>query len=218
MRVLKRVMSALTHFEQSVAPLMREQLARTGLPWYYLRNLILLAGDLKDAEAVPYIGKHLLHEHQHVSKTALSTLTKLGAQQANQILAGVLPRLDASSQRLLFVYFGNMRSDAALDFMLAKLDPALPDRDEALAIDLIVALGRIGRPEAVRVLKKIIRPGWLGGLFAGKVNEKVLAASIKALSEIGGDQAKDLIGKFTHHGNPEIARAAEEALLTVKKD
>ena len=217
MRVRKRVMSALTHFEKSVAPLVREQLAQGGLPWYYIRNLILLAGDLKDAESVPYVGKYLLHEHPQVGKTALSTLTKLGAPQANAILAGALPRLDAPSQRLLFVYFGTARSDAALDLMLAKLDPVLPDRDEALAIDLIVALGRIGRREAVPALKKVMRPGRLGIFFSGKVNEKVLVASIKALGEIGGDEAKSLIGKFTHHGKPEIAKAAQEALQSFTK-
>ncbi len=216
MRVRKRVMSALTHFEQPVGPAVREQLQQTGLPWYYVRNLIMLAGELKDVECVPLLGNFLAHEHQQVQKAALSTLVKLGGDEANRLLAAALPKLDPSSQRLLFVHFGNARSEAALDLMLNRLDPTLPEKDESLAIDLITALGRIGKPAAVAAIKKIIRPGRLGGLFGGKVNEKVLLVSLKALGEIGGAEAKDLIDKFVRSGKPAIAKAAQVASMACK--
>jgi hypothetical protein len=216
MRVRKRVMQALTHFDRPIGPLVREQLQRSDLPWYYLRNLILLAGDLKALECVPDVGKNLSHEHPQVQKTALSTLLKLGGEEANLILAAALPRLDAASQRMLYVYFGTARSGAAIELMLGKLEPGLPDRDEGLALDLITAVGRIGLPAAAPVIKKIIRPGGLGRLFGGKVNEKILLASIKALGEIGGAEAKEVIGKFTRHAKPEVAKAAQVALQNIK--
>ena len=217
MRIRKKALNALSRSPQTTGPLVRQQMQQPNAPWYYLRNLILLVGETKDVEATPLIANHLEHENPQVRKVALSTLIKLGGEAAEKKLAEVLPKLDHPSQRLVFSYLGNAHSKAAIEFMLKKLDPSLPDKDQQFAIELITALGKIGSPEAVPAMKKILRPGIFGGLLKGKTNEKITIATLRALGEIGGKEAQDVIGKFTRHDNAEIARTAQKAMSALSR-
>ncbi|HPM78347.1 MAG TPA: hypothetical protein PK961_14750 [bacterium] len=212
MRVRKKVITGLERFPESAKPLVREYLEKPDQPWYFIRNLVVLAGDMKDEQAIVLIAKQMTSQHEQVRKACLSSLIKMNNERANQMMAQALPNLDLSSQRMLYTHFGNARSQAGLEYMLQQLDPTLPEKNEPLAIDLIAALGKIGGEEALPVLKKIIRPGKLSSLFGSKVSDKITEATLRALGDLGGEEAKDIVQKFVRNNKPEIARTAQAAL------
>jgi HEAT repeat protein len=212
MRARKRALAMLTRLGAEAAPLTREYLSAPSLPWYFIRNLVTLAGDLKDASAETAIAKHLRHEHPQVRKACLAALMRLGTAFAGDALAAELPNLDAANQRLVINHLASVKSRAGLDFIRTTLDPTLVERDEPLALDLIAALGRAGDAEAAPLLKKLLRPGGIAGLFKGKANERIAAAVLRALGEIGGDEAKAVLSKYVRDPDATVAKTAQQAL------
>ncbi|NLH49035.1 MAG: HEAT repeat domain-containing protein [Myxococcales bacterium] len=212
MRIRKKTFSVLNRMAESAAPLVRDFLNAPNLPWYFVRNLIMLVGDLQDTYAESVVARHLKDENVQVRKACYATLMKLGTPSANEALAQALPDMDAAAQRSLFMHFALTRSAAGLEFMLAKTEPDMINKDEAYAADLIAALGKIPDPRVLPALKKILKPGGFSGLFKAKQNDRITLAVIRALGEIGGDEAKALIGKHVRDGNADIARAAQLAM------
>lgn len=212
MRVRKKVITALERLPETAKPLVRQHLEKPDQPWYFIRNLVLLTGDMKDDQAIALIAKQLTNEHEQVRKACLTSLIKINNERANQTIAQVLPELDPSSQRMLFTHFGNARSKAALEYMIEQLDPTLPEKNEPLAVELIAALGKIGSDQALPIFKKIIRPGKFSSLFGSKVSDKITETTLRALGDLGGEDAKEIVQKFVRNNKPDIARAAQLAL------
>jgi HEAT repeat protein len=136
----------------------------------------------------------------------------LGTAFAGDALAAELPNLDAANQRLVINHLASVKSRAGLDFIRTTLDPTLVERDEPLALDLSAALGRAGDAEAAPLLKKLLRPGGIAGLFKGKANERIAAAVLRALGEIGGDEAKAVLSKYVRDPDATVAKTAQQAL------
>jgi len=214
MRVRKKAMSVLARMPQTAAPQLRDLLGENDQPWYFVRNLVLLSAEFQDVgrDLETAISSHISDQNEQVRKACLSALVKFGTPSADAILAEIMPTLDEASQRVIVNHFGHTRSAAGLDFMLGLLDAGAIERDEAMATDVINALGRIGDLRAAPILKKILKPGGLAGLFKSRPNDRITAAVLRAFGELKAEDAKGLIGKFAHDANPEIARAAQTAM------
>ncbi|MDP8222019.1 MAG: hypothetical protein P9L99_01550 [Candidatus Lernaella stagnicola] len=223
MRVRKKAMHVLTRIPEAAGPQIRDHLSKPEHPWYFVRNLIHLAGDMKAAGALPEgieraVAAHAKHENEQVRKVCLSTLVKIGNDNADGILAEMLPKLDEGSRRIVINHMGHRRSPQAIEYMLGLLEPGLVDRDEEWALELISAFGRIGDERAVPPLKKTLKPGGLAGLFKRGPNEKVIAAILRALGNIGGEDTKSIVSKFTHDANANVSRAAQDALRNLSAE
>lgn len=219
MRLRKKVMSVLTRMPQVAAPAVRDLLEQPGQPWFFVRNLILLAAEFKDADGhiEKAVERHLTDKNEQVHKACLSTLVKIATPAADEILAGVLPKLDDGSQRMIINHLGHTRSKAGVDFMLGLLATRVIERDESLATDVIHALGRIGDDRAGTVLLKVLKPGGLAGLFKSRPSDRITATILRALSDLKAENALSLIRKFAHDSNPDIARAAQAAIRKMEE-
>jgi hypothetical protein len=212
MRVRKKALSVLTRMPEAAVPMLLKKLGESGHPWYFVRNLVHLAADLKAPGVEAGLTARLRDENEQVRKATLATLIRLGTPAADEILAAQLSELDAAGQRMIVNHLAHSRSAAAVDFMIDTLDLALIDRDEPFAIDLINALGRVSDQRALPLLKKILQPGGFSGLFKSKPNDKIVTAILRALGNLGGDEAKVMVGKYVRNANPEVARAAQSAM------
>lgn len=216
-KVRKRALSALTHYPGPLADLIRGRLKEPDLPWYFIRNLINLAGDINSSAAIPQIANHLTHENAQVSKASLAMMLKIGGKQVCQLLGESLPKLDHANQRLVFTFLGNNKSDAGLDFMLSLLNPVLMEKDESLTSDLVVAMGKIGDPKAIPAIKMLIRPNRLSRWFGPKISDRMTMSILQAFGDIGDPSVKEIVDKYIRSGNPEIAKIAQLAARMLEK-
>jgi len=211
MRVRKKSMSVLTNMPEAAKPLIREAINADEQPWYFLRNLLIIIGDLKDTACQNAAAKLLDHEYENVRKAALQAMIKFGTTTSDGLLAMQLPKLDNAGKHMVINRLGAARYKDGLSYMIGLWTPNLPDRDEPLALDLIAALGKIGDPEVLTLFRKILKPGF----FKARADDTVTAAVMRALGDIGGEEAKALAGKFVKNNNSEVAKAAQQAIQKI---
>jgi hypothetical protein len=61
-------------------------------PWYYLRNLVMLLGDLRDEQAVPPLHHLLDHGNPKVQREVVAALGKIGSRRSVPLLRSILEK------------------------------------------------------------------------------------------------------------------------------
>lgn len=211
MRVRKKAMSVLTNMPEASKPLIRDAINADEQPWYFLRNLLIIIGDLKDTACQTAVAKLLDHEYENVRKAALQAMIKFGTTTSDGLLAMQLPKLDNAGKHMVINRLGIAKYKDGLSYMMGLWTPSLPDRDEPLALDLIASLGKIGDPQALTLFRKILKPGF----FKAHADETITVAILRALGDIGGEEAKAMAGKFVKNSNAEVAKAAQQTLQKI---
>ena len=124
-----------------IAELQKKHLS---LEWYYLRNLVLLAGRLRMKDALHYVRLAMENKYPPVRSEALRTLVILeGRNAAGAITAGLSDkdhRVVITSVRLFATL--HMLTDSARAFFLAMLDRAGIDEDD-IEHDLLIEILRV---------------------------------------------------------------------------
>ncbi len=235
-RSLRRLLcEILTRMGEAVAPAIHERLRAPGTPWFLIRNLVMIMGDLKSPAAIEDIEWLGAHEHPRVREETLAYAAKTMATESKQMmveaLADVNPDVKKRALRIL-MKFPDLDDEAAAKViaMVEKKTPKDPPPEEEQAIesaaDLIAKLGPRDLPDGATVEDKLIEilepeqaKGLLGRITGAKSTRtpRMKAALIKALGATGADKSMKLLQGFQKEKDPAVKEAARNALGEIER-
>lgn len=174
--------------------------------WFVVRNVAELCGELAAEDTVPQLARHVAHADERVRRAVAGALAKIGTAAAAEPLRQMLR--DPSPQVRLQAVQGldGARSRGlAMSLALAVEDESNPD----VLREMLLALGRIGSPDAVQALSRAAAPG--RRLF-NRRPVAVRLAAIEALRLAGTPGAATALQGLLPDDDAEIRAAAERAL------
>src|SRR3989454_7232305 len=180
--------------------------------WYVVRNVAELVGELGLEDAVPQLAKQLEHEDERVRRSVALALAKVGSRSAAEPLRRALkdPAREVRLHAAMGVG-GRKASPLAMPLVVALEE----EEDEEVERELILALGRIGSPDAVQALIKFAQPS--GRLFGRKPSSLRLAA-VEALRLAATPAAIGTLQGLSDDGDKQVRGAALIALAQMKKN
>jgi hypothetical protein len=125
--------------------------------WYFVRNIVSVLGESKTDQALAYLRKAAEHKNVRIRQEVIKGLLTVGGKKAASILAKMLQDEDISVQETAVNAFGDFPGIGAEESrpLIAFLEGRpLKKKDQALTIEAIRALGKIGGPEAMEFLKR----------------------------------------------------------------
>ena len=187
----------------TVSPLLGRLLGHE--EWYVIRNVAELCGDLRAEHTVPQLARHTGHGDERVRRAVAGALAKIATPAAIEPLRQMLK--DPSPQvRLLVVQGldGPRSRGLAMTLALALEDESHLDVQR----ELLLALGRIGTPDAVQALA---RQAAAGRLFHRRPVSVRLAA-IEGLRLAGTAAAMHALQGLLKDDEGEVRRTVEAIL------
>jgi len=176
--------------------------------WYVVRNAADLCGEMRLADAVPDLARQIVHPDERVRKAVAEALGKIGTMQAMEPLRTLMT--DASpAVRLKAVVHLSGRNARGMPPAIAEL---LKGEDSAdVQHEALLALGRIGTPDAIKQLREWAQPG---GKLLGRKPLAVRLAAVKGLA-LAGPSAVDVLAALERDEAPEIRAAASDAVAAL---
>jgi len=171
-----------------------------------------LAGELQNPGLAPYLRGVLRSEGASLDlqKDAAKALQRIGGANAARILAEAVSGAPGEVAAVAAHALAATRSPRGLEVLVTTLRRSLREDDQALAREMIRALGRLAREEATPALAEIL--GRRSLLGRKKLRELKLAAAA-ALGRLPGDEARDLLERVARgRGDAQVRRAARTAL------
>jgi HEAT repeat protein len=179
--------------------------------WFVARNVAELLGELGMEDAVPALARQLDHADERVRKAVALALAKIGTRSAGEPLRRALRDKSAQVRMQVALGIGGRKSFAlAMPLVVAMGEEA----DEAVERELMLALGRIGSPDAVQALIKFAQPA--GRFFGRKPSGRRLAA-VEALRLAGTPAAIGTLEGLADDGDRQVRGAARAALEQLKR-
>lgn len=212
MRVRKNALTLLQAVgKESLSDIVSE-LQRPQNPWYLIRNLVLLLGELGDKEVCNFLTPTLAHPDVRVRRETVKALAKIGGEKAVSLLISCLYDRDLLVRKATVVALGDLgEAKAVPDLRNLMSIKSLVDKDPSLQAEVCIALGKIKSPAAVPDLIKIIeRRPWFH--FRSVREDAVRVSACWALGEIGGREAKSALGKVSRDPRSAVREAAQKAL------
>ena len=179
--------------------------------WYVVRNVAELVGELGLEDAVPQLAKQLEHEDERVRKSVALALAKVGSRGAAEPLRRALKDKSREVRMHAALGVGGRKASALAMPLVVALEE---EDDEEVERELILALGRIGSPDAVQALIKFAQPS--GKLFGRKPSSLRLAA-VEALRLAATPAAIGTLQGLSEDGDKQVRGAAVVALAQMKK-
>ncbi len=178
------VRKSLVDLIGQMAPLHISELgARLSDPrWYFVRNVVNILGSTRSAESLPHLNRTLRHPDARVRRETIRAIAGIRDRFAEEMLVASLSDDDVQNVGLAarFLATAGVRTAWAPLVAVARGE-GRGNRQTAARIEAIEALGRLGLPESVEVLREIARPR---GLMRGARAREVRAAAETALAVI----------------------------------
>jgi len=179
--------------------------------WFVVRNVAELVGELGLEEAVPALARQLDHEDERVRKAVALALAKTGSRSAAEPLRRALKDKSAEVRIQAAVGVGGRKASAlAMPLVVAMGE----EEDEAVEQELMLALGRIGSPDAVQALIKFAQPG--GKLF-GRKPTGLRVTAVEALRLAATPAAIGTLEGLGADSDKQVRAAAQAALRDLKQ-
>ena len=181
--------------------------------WFVVRNVADLVGELGMEEAVPALAKQLDHPDELVRKQVALALAKIGTRGAAEPLRRVLRDRSSEVRRQAALGVGGRKASALAMPLVVALEE---EKDPEVVRELVLALGRIGSPDAVQALIKIAQPS--GRLF-GRKPSALRVTAVEALRVAGTPTAIGTLQNLSNDSDKQVRAAARQALseLSLKK-
>jgi HEAT repeat protein len=178
--------------------------------WFVVRNVAELVGELGLEEAVPALARQLDHEDERVRKAVALALAKTGSRSAAEPLRRALKDKSPEVRIQAAVGVGGRKASAlAMPLVVAMGE----EEDEAVEQELMLALGRIGSPDAVQALIKFAQPG--GKLF-GRKPTGLRVTAVEALRLAATPAAIGTLEGLGADSDKQVRAAAQAALRDLK--
>jgi HEAT repeat protein/PBS lyase HEAT-like repeat-containing protein len=178
--------------------------------WFVVRNIAELAGELGLEESVPALAKQLDHEDERVRKAVALALAKIGSRNAAEPLRRALRDKSAGVRLQAALGVGGRKASAIGMPLVVALEE---EKDTEVQRELVLALGRIGSPDAVQALIKFAQPS--GKLF-GRRPTGLRVAAVEALRLAGGPAAIGTLQGLSGDSDRQVKAAAQAALVELK--
>jgi hypothetical protein len=176
--------------------------------WYVVRNVAELCGELKLEPAVAPLAKRMSHPDERVRRSVAGALARIGTPGTVEPLRQAL-RDKSPLVRLHAAQSLDGRKGRGLAMTLAV---AVEEESQAdVQREMLLALGRIGSPEALQAINRAAAPG--GKLFKRKPQALRLTA-IEAL-HAAGPAAVSHLKTLLEDEDPAIREAVKQAVTTL---
>lgn len=183
----------------------------TDTRWFVVRNAVDLLGEMHVKEAEGPLTDVLKHEDERVRRAATGALMRLGTTRAMQTiqeaLASTVPQMRMEAAAALA-----SRKDAqTVPTLLRALDA---ERDEEVQAALMLALGRVGTPEALQRLSAAAAAE--RSLFKRKMPSYRMAA-VHGLAESRAPDALEALRALQEDKDAEVRNAATFGLRRISR-
>src|SRR6266702_8075320 len=179
--------------------------------WFVVRNVAELIGELGMDDAVPALAKCLDHADERVRKAVGLALAKIGTRSAAEPLRRALRDRSQEVRMQVAVGIGGRKSSALAMPLVVAMEE---EKDEAVVRELILALGRIGSPDAVQALIKWAQPT---GRFFGRKPSELRVAAVEALRLAATPAALGTLEGLSDDGDREVREAASRGVAELKR-
>ncbi len=158
-----RILKLVVAIGAPAAPAVRRAL-QPDIPWYFVRNLVRLLGEIGDEQDVELLAPLLDHPEFRVRWQALNSIYQIGGDRRGELL---LQRLEHEEDRMkvhIVIMLGELRQREAVPALVRLLEKkALVNSEEKILLQkkACSALARIGSPLAIPILSEIARGGKL---------------------------------------------------------
>lgn len=190
-----RIMHLIIGAGQRAIPLVRERI-RKDEPWYYLRNMAYILGQIGNEESAGSLQQLLSNENEKVKHEALKSISKTGGNRRGKLLTGALPGADEKFKLKIVEALGSAKAaDSVTDLLKILTTPPLVTTATRSLLEEVIctALGAIGSPEAIPALSEIAESKSF--LRLRSYPDKLKAAAARALESIRKKQV-DAMPKF----------------------
>ena len=178
--------------------------------WYVVRNAADLCGELALAEAVPALARQTRHPDERVRKAVAEALGKISTPVALETLARMLSD-PAPAVRLQAVAHLRGRRVRGMTGPIGEL--LQREEDAAVQHEALLALGRIGSPDAIALLTEWASAG--GGLLRRRPMPARLTA-VQALA-LAGPAAVGVLSTLERDPAKEIREAAAATMQALSR-
>ena len=179
--------------------------------WFVVRNIAELVGELGLEEAVPALAKQVSHEDERVRKAVALALAKIATPTCAEPLRRALRDKSPGVRIQVALGIGGRKSGALAMPLVVALDE---ERDAEVERELILALGRIGSPDAVQALIKFAQPS--GRLF-GRKPTALRVAAVEALRLAATPAAMGTLQGLAGDADRQVKAAASAAVVELNK-
>jgi hypothetical protein len=179
--------------------------------WFVVRNVAELAGELGMEEAIPALSRQLDHADERVRRAVAMGLAKIGSRNAAEPLRRALRDKSPEVRMQVALGIGGRKSSALAMPLVVAMDE---ETDEAVQRELVLALGRIGSPDAVQALIKFAQP--TGRIF-GRKPVALRVAAVEALRLAATPAAVGTLQGLSDDGDKQVKTAARAALKELKR-
>ena len=179
--------------------------------WFVVRNVAELIGELGMEDAVAALGKRLDHADERVRKAVGLALAKIGTRGAAEPLRRALRDRSQEVRMQVAVGIGGRKSSALAMPLVVAMEE---EKDEAVVRELLLALGRIGSPDAVQALIKWAQPT---GRFFGRKPSELRVAAVEALRLAASPAALGTLEGLSDDGDRAVREAASRAVTELKR-
>src|SRR6267378_3646467 len=179
--------------------------------WFVVRNVAELIGELGMDDAVPALGKRLDHADERVRKAVGLALAKIGTRGAAEPLRRALRDRSQEVRMQVAVGIGGRKSSALAMPLVVAMEE---EKDDAVVRELLLALGRIGSPDAVQALIKWAQPT---GRFFGRKPSELRVAAVEALRLAATPAALGTLEGLSDDGDRAVRDAATRGVTELKR-
>ncbi len=185
-----RIMHLIISMEQRAIPLVLERINKKE-PWYYLRNMAYILGQIGNEESAAALQPLLRHENDRLRQEVLKSISRTGGNRRGKIFISAFLGADEKFKLSLIEAIGNTKSaDIVKDLLdILTTRPFVTTAARSIMEEKIcVALGAIGSAEAISDLSEIAESKSF--LRIRSYADKVKAAANRALESIRKKQAE----------------------------
>ena len=168
--------------------------------WYVVRNGVALLGEMGGPGSVSHLTGTLANEDPRVRKETVLALSKLGGHDAAMLLLGMMDDSEPEVRSRACSALGLLKVEKAIKPLMQLLEK---DNHEAVQVQCLQALGRIGDPGAVPLIEKKA----VGRLFS-RPSKEIRLAAYRALAGIGTPHARSLLLKATKDSDMDVRKLA----------
>jgi hypothetical protein len=154
-----RIMHLIASLKERALPMITGQLNQKA-PWFYLRNLAYLLGQIGNEETARSLAPLLEHDNDRLRQEALKSIYKTGGNERGAILLAALCRVGDEFKLSLVEALGQAKVEEATPVLidLLKDRPLITTAARtALEEKICTALGMIGSPKALGPLTDVAR-------------------------------------------------------------
>jgi hypothetical protein len=156
-------------------------------------------------EAVPLLSGLMRHPTDAVREAALHAMAEVGGKEVARPAVAALRDDSAAVRAAATRVIGVGGDPTATPPLVRRLEH---EEDEGVLAGILLAIGRLGAPDALGVLAKYAEPGG----FLKRRTPHLRAAAIEGIGHIHTTEARALLELYSHDKEPTVRRAAEAAL------